>query len=237
MVASVQFHGRRNRTSVKAHHWSPVRIATCRRFALGRTGLQRHRVEPMEHDDDYLIPAASIGDVDFDELERTNPDAAREIRRINSLMINGEDSKAEFLRLCRLLFDVGKHTASEYLLRRNLDCYEGAALYGELFGSAKEDEFNVAIDAFRVQFEVELNHIRDEAFLVRYYHAVNCPARFDDLRLLSQPCEIKFGYIERDKIEADIMLLDPGRDVFKARDCLLLFFVNGVWEIVDPMSD
>jgi hypothetical protein len=56
------------------------------------------------------------------------------------------------------------------------------------------------------------------------------------MELLSRSCEIKFGYIEQDKIEADVTLFEPGRDVFDADECMLLFFVNGVWELADVDS-
>ncbi len=44
------------------------------------------------------------------------------------------------------------------------------------------------------------------------------------------------GFFEKDKIEADIALLAPDREVFYADEVLFMYFVNGVWEIADPMD-
>ncbi|QDU28257.1 hypothetical protein ETAA8_33570 [Anatilimnocola aggregata] len=190
----------------------------------------------MDHDDGYAFPAANIGDTDLVALAQTNPTAAKEIARLEVLLSRGEETKEEFLQLCQLLFDVGSISASEILLRRNLDYYEGHALYVRLHGSAKQEEFATAIAAFKSQFEVDLVLMAENYFLVSMFRSNGGPRRFDDLVLLSSPCEIKFGYIEQDKVEADVTLLDPGREVFAADECLLLFFVNGVWELADPLD-
>jgi hypothetical protein len=190
----------------------------------------------MDHDDRFAIPAANIGDTDLVALARTNPAAAKEIARLEDLMNRGEETKEEFLQLCQLLFDVGSIAASEILLRRNLDYYEGHALYVRLHGTAKQEEFATAIEAFKSQFEVDLVLIAEKEFLISLFRSDGGPQRFDDLGLLSRPCEIKFGYIEQEKVEADVTLLDPRREVFDADECLLLFFVNGVWELADPMD-
>lgn len=182
------------------------------------------------------IPAANIGDTDLVALARTNPAAAKEIARLVGLMNRGEETQEEFLQLCQLLFDVGSVAASEILLRRNLDGDEAHSLYVRLFGTAKEEVFHTAIETFQSQFDVDLVLIAEKDFLVSVFHTDGGPSRFDDLSLLSRPCEIKFGYIEQDKVEADVTLHDPGRDIFDADECLLLFFVNGVWEIADPMD-
>lgn len=190
----------------------------------------------MDDDHEYAIPAASIGDTDLDAVARSNPDAAKEIARLEDLMNRGEETKDEFLCLCQLLFDVGSVAAAEILLRRNLDYYEGEALYTKLFGTEKQDEFAAAIHAFESQFNIQLSRTENNDFLVSTFHSVGGPPRSEDLELLTQPCEIKIGYIEQDKIEADIVLLDPEREVFSADECLCMYFVNGVWEIADPLD-
>lgn len=190
----------------------------------------------MNDEDGYAIPAASIGDTDLDAVARVNPSAAVEIARLDDLMNRGKESKDEFLRLCQLLFDVGSIAAAEILLRRNLDYYEGKALYTQLFGTEKQEEFDTAIEAFGSQFGIRLSLTENNDFLVSTFRSDGAPPRSDDFELLSQPCEIKIGYIEQDKIEADIVLFDPDRDEFHADECLFLYFVNGVWEIADPMD-
>jgi hypothetical protein len=190
----------------------------------------------MNDDDGHVIPAASIGDTDLVALAKTHPAAAKEIARLEDLMNRGEETKEEFLRLCQLLFDVGSVVASEYLLRRNLDAYEGHALYVQLFGHGRQEEFDAAIEAFERQFELELVLVEANDFLVSTFLSSGGPPRSDAMELLSRSCEIKFGYIEQDKIEADVTLFEPGRDVFDADECMLLFFVNGVWELADVDS-
>lgn len=190
----------------------------------------------MDHDDRYAIPAANIGATDLVALAQTNPAAAKEISRLEDFMNRGKETKAQFLQLCQLLFDVGPIAASEILLRRNLDYYEGHALYVRLHGTAKQEEFATAIEAFKSHFEVDLVLMEEKDFLISLYRTDGGPPRFDDLGLLSRPCKIKFGYIEQDKVEADVTLLDPGGEDFDADECLLLFFVNGVWEVADPLD-
>lgn len=187
----------------------------------------------MDHDDRYAIPAANIGDTNLLALAQTNPVAANEIARLDDLMSRGEETKQEFLKLCQLLFDVGSVAASEILLRRNLDYYEGHTLYARLFGTAKPEEFQTAIDAFKSQFDVDLVLHAEKDFLVSVFHTNGGPPWFDDFALLSRPCEIKFGYIEQDKVEAYVTLLDPGREVFDADEFMLLSFLSGVWELAD----
>ncbi len=190
----------------------------------------------MNNEDGHSIPAANIGDTDLVALAQTNPLAATEIARLEDLMNRGEETKEEFRQLCHLLFDVGSVAASEYLLRRNLDYYEGGPLYLQLFGTARQEEFDAAIEAFKSQFDLELALVSEKAFLVSTFRADGGPPRSDAFELLSRPCDIKFGYIEQGKIEADVTLLDPEREAFDADECMLLFFMNGVWELADAMD-
>jgi len=188
----------------------------------------------MDDEPGHAIPAANIGDTDLAALAQTNPEAAKEIGRLEELMNRGEETKEEFLRLCQLLFDVGSIAASEYLLRRNLNYYEGHALYQRLFGTGKQEEFEDAIEAFKSQFGLELALVAQNDFLVSTFHSGGGPPRSDAFALLLKPCEIRFDYIEQEKIEAEVTLLDPGRDVFDADECMLLSFVQGVWENRTP---
>lgn len=190
----------------------------------------------MNDEDKYAIPAAGIGDIDLNVVARTNPTAAKEIARLEGLMNRGEESKDEFFCLCQLLFDVGSVADSEYLLRRNLDCYQGGALYKKLFGTAKQEEFDAAIDAFKSQFDLNLTLVERNDFLDTTFQSDGGPPRSDDFQLLSHPCEVRIGYIQQEKIEADIVLLAPDRDTFEADECLFMYFVNGVWEIADRLN-
>ena len=190
----------------------------------------------MDDEDKYAIPAASIGDTHLDTVAQTNPAAAKDIARLQDLMNRGEESQDDFLRLCQLLFDVGSVADSEYLLRRNMEYYEGESLYGRLFGTAKQEEFATAIDGFRSQFDLKLTLAEKNDFLETTFHSEGGPPRSDEFQLLSHPCEIKIGYIQQNKVEADIVMLAPDYDFFDADECLFMYFVNGVWEIADPMD-
>jgi hypothetical protein len=187
----------------------------------------------MNQEDATAIPAANIGDTDLAALARTNPPAAREIARLVGLMNRGEETGEEFRRLCELLVEVGSAAAGEHLLRRNLDFYEGRALYDRLFGTAKPDEFAAAVAAFASQFAVELVPVAAPDFLVATFRTGGGPQRPDAFALLSRPCEVKIGYVERDRIEADVIPSDPGPGTRDAHEYLLLHFVNGVWELAD----
>jgi len=93
--------------------------------------LVMHPEDTAMKDEDVkadAIPAANIGDTDLSPSP-TQPAAAKEIARLEIFMNRGEETKEEFLAPLQLLFDVGSVAASEYLLRRNLDCYKGYALY------------------------------------------------------------------------------------------------------------
>jgi|GEM_PF-3150499 len=190
----------------------------------------------MDDEDRHAIPAASIADTDLEAVAQTNPAAANEIARLDDLMNHGEESKDDFLRLCELLFDVGSVADSEYLLRRNIDYYEGEPLYKRLFGNAKQEKFDTAIDAFKSQFGLNLTVAEKNDFLETTFHTDGGAPRSDELQLLSHACEIKIGYIQQDKIEADIVLVAPDRDVFDEDECLFMYFVNGLREIADPMD-
>jgi hypothetical protein len=190
----------------------------------------------MDDENGHGIPAANIGDIDLIALAQTNPGAAKEIARLEDLMIRGEETKEEFRRLCELLFTVGAVADAELLLRRNLDFYKGEVLYKQLFGTAKQEEFDAAIESFKIQFNIELEMTAKRDFLVTIFRSHGGPPRFDEFALLSRPCEIKFGYIEQERVEADVTILDPGRDVLHADECMLMFFINGIWEIADPMD-
>ena len=104
-----------------------------------------------------------------------------------------------------------------------------------MFGTTKEEEFHAAIEAFASQFDLTLTLVKLNSFLVSTFHTAAGPPRSDSFALLSEPCEIQIGYIERDKIEADVILLDPDRTAFDAQEYLLMHFVHGVWEIAGPI--
>src|SRR5438552_579371 len=106
--------------------------------------------------DDCGIPAASIGGVDLDAIAKDFPDQAREIARLEALMHRGEETKEEFRSLCELLHRVGATKDAEYLLRRNMEYYEGEELYQRLFGTAVPDNFAKASERFAEEFGLEL---------------------------------------------------------------------------------
>jgi hypothetical protein len=175
--------------------------------------------------EDCDIPAAHVRDVDLAAVAAIDPDAAAEIARLGQLMELGEETEEEFFRLVKLLHRVGWTKKAEYLLRRNLEVgEEGWALYFEMFGTDKQDEFTAAIAAFVDQFSVELVPIENQGFLDSAYRTESQQARFDEFRLLNDPCEVRFSYASEDAPEADVSSLETD-------DYLILRWVNGVWEI------
>jgi len=50
----------------------------------------------MSDEHGYAIPAANIGDTDLTALARTNPEAAKEIERLEALMNQGEELTKSF---------------------------------------------------------------------------------------------------------------------------------------------
>ena len=81
-----------------------------------------------------------------------------------------------------------------------------------------------------------MSQTENNEFLISTFHSDGGPPRSGNFELLSQPCEIKIGYIEQDKIEADVVLHAPNREVFDADECRFMYFLDGVWELADPMN-
>ena len=82
------------------------------------------------------------------------------------LMNRGKETKDEFLRLCQLLVDVGSR---QKIFFRNLNYYEGEALYTKLLGTTKQDEFDAAIQAFKSRFNVQLSRTENDELLVSIF--------------------------------------------------------------------
>jgi hypothetical protein len=177
--------------------------------------------------DPSAIPAATVQDVD---LSQVPPTTAAEIRRLGQLMERGDETPEQFAQLVRLLHQAGFGAKSEYLLRRNMDVVaDGAALYSELYRTEKPDEFAAAIDAFAEQFSLDLELVEERDFLDRLYRATPRSARFDEFRLLSEPCEIRFDYGSEDAVEADVSSLAN-------EEYMILRWINGVWETADERA-
>jgi hypothetical protein len=175
-------------------------------------------------EDGFSIPAAHIQDVDLSGVE---PAVAAEIRRLGRLMESGDDTPPQFAQLVRLLNEAGFSRKAEYLLRRNLDVAEGGqTLYYELFGTEKPHEFATAIEAFGEQFSLGLELLDEKDFLTRIYRTTPKLVRFDELRLLSAPCEVKIDYACKDAVEADVCSLVD-------EQYMILRWVHGVWQAAD----
>jgi hypothetical protein len=180
--------------------------------------------EPHVGDDPSAIPAATVQDVDLSGIP---PATAAEIQRLGQLMDRGEETPEQMAQLVRLLHSAGLRAKSEYLLRRNMDTVaDGAALYGELYGTEKPDEFAAAIEAFGEQFSLTVELVAERDFLDRLYRTIPRSARFDDFRLLSEPCEVRFDYASEDAVEADVSSLADEAYV-------ILRWINGAWEPAD----
>lgn len=175
-------------------------------------------------DDPSAIPAATVEDVDLSDVL---PGTAAEIQRLGQLLARGDETPEQFAQLVRLLHQAGFRAKSEYLLRRNMETVvDGAALYRELYGTEKPDEFTAAIEAFAEQFSLDLELVEERDFLDRLYRTTPRAARSDEFRLLSEPCEVCFDYASEDAVEADVSSL-------RNDEYMILRWINGVWEAAD----
>jgi hypothetical protein len=154
--------------------------------------------------DNHDIPAASIGETDLAVVALRFPEAAREIARLEDLMHRGEETKAEFHRLCELLHEVGGTKDAEYLLRRNLEYYEGQELYRRLFGTAIPDNFARAVARFGEEFGLALTMHKERGFLDQEYRSDPLDHETARFNILDDPCVIRFSYSHRDFVVADV---------------------------------
>jgi hypothetical protein len=174
----------------------------------------------------FAIPAATIRDVD---LNGTDVELASEILRLGALMERGNETPAQFGQLILLMHQAGHYAKAEYLLRRNIEgVADGHALYRELFGTEKPDEFAAAINGFEEQFAVRLKLVKPGVFLDAVYSTVPQKARFDVFRLLNEPCEVRIDYAKEDWVEAQVSR-------FESDDHLILRWVHAVWNISEPI--
>jgi hypothetical protein len=154
-------------------------------------------------DDPSVIPAATVQDVDLSAAE---PALAVEIRRLGDLMERGEETPEQFAELVRLLVRAGQRHKAEHLLRRNLEVIaDGLALYRELFGTARPDEFAAAVEGFKEQFGVGLEFLSSRGFLDARYRVLSGPRQAQMVRQLGEPCEVQFDFADPDVVAADVV--------------------------------
>ncbi len=165
--------------------------------------------ENDEEDCGVQIPAASIGEVDFETLSKMHPKEAAEILRIEALMDQGLESHGDFLKLCELLNAFGDSSQAEFLLRRNINTDYGSEdidKYFELFGMSKWDELSKSVEHFEQQLQLELIEIEaDEDFMVLTYRTEGSPDGAKQCGLLAGPCYVDIQYTNKDFVVADIM--------------------------------
>src|SRR5260221_1586853 len=180
------------------------------------------------------IPAANICGVNLDEVAIRFPEAAQEIARIDALMQRGEETAIEFRRLCELLHLTGATIEGEYLLRRNIEHYEGAELYRKLFGTIIPDNYSCAIQRFADEFGLKLEIQNQIGFLDQEYLSV--PMSFGSrFNILNGNCTIRFDYSQRDFIVAEIIADDAdSSNYFDLSTCLFLRWQNNQWRLIDP---
>jgi hypothetical protein len=175
-------------------------------------------------DDPSPIPGATVQDVDLSGIP---PATAAQILRLGQVMERGDETPEQMAQLVRLLHQAGFGAKSEYLLRRNMETVaDGLALYRELHGTEKPDAFAAAIEAFADQFSLDLRFVEERDFLDRLYRTTPRAARFDEFRLLSGPCEVRFDYASADAVEADVSGLAD-------EEYMILRWINGVWEAAE----
>jgi hypothetical protein len=103
---------------------------------------------------------------------------------------------------------------------------DGPALYRELFGTARPDEFAAAVEGFRTQFAVGLEFVSSRGFLDQRYVVRPGPHRSDVFRLLGEPCEVQFDYADPDAVVAAVRSLSH-------EEYLLLRWAGRAWHLAD----
>jgi hypothetical protein len=181
-----------------------------------------------------------IGTVVMPMLDRAaigaaSPGASRALRRFEETWSRGRGMRRDFYDLVRELHHAGCTAEAEYLLRSNLLLGDddglslsvdgvGLALYRELFGTARREEFAAAIRAFVARFSAPLTGGAGGGFFVGYETAPGaaCLGRY---RLRGVRCAVHFEYASRDHVEAQLWSLADEDQLLHLR-CR-----GGVWEI------
>lgn len=121
---------------------------------------------------DHPIPAGSLNGVDFHKLRQRDAETVKEIENLAQLLDSGNDTDADFLRLCQLLLHVGERDKAKELLLAN--CDEGDDAY-ELFQAQYPDaegDFERAVVAFERQFGCELSVTRTARHLSKAFSCI-----------------------------------------------------------------
>jgi hypothetical protein len=184
--------------------------------------------DEYEVPDEAKIPAANIADVDLSDIAEQAPEVAAEITRLGEFLRRGDETPEEFRRLCQLLFDNGKVSKAEYLLRRNLDeGDENHVLYLRLFGREKEAEFARAIEGFQAAFKAKLHHKKSFGFLYTAYELepMSVEEAYHPL-FAEETVEVWFDYSEKDVITAQVANMNLG-------GFIILQWTGGKWIITD----
>lgn len=164
--------------------------------------------------DEAKIPAATIADMDLSDIAKQAPEVAAEITRLGDLLHRGEETPEEFRLLCQILFEQGKVSKAEYLLRRNLEeGDENHALYLRLFGRVKEQEFSRAIQDFQTAFKANLHHKESYSFLHSVYELEPFSLEEAPFPVFAEACEVGFYYSEQDAVTAEVDGLESDRYV------------------------
>lgn len=178
--------------------------------------------------DEAKIPAANIYDIDLSDVSEQAPEVASEIIRLGELLRLGDETPEEFRLLCQLLFDYGKVSEAEHLLRANLEeGDENHALYLRLFGKAKEEEFLRAIEDFQTAFNTKIHHKESFGFLHTVYELDPLPVEEAPFPLFAEEsCEVLFDYNEKDAITAHVENIELGGYV-------ILQWIGGKWSVTE----
>ena len=157
------------------------------------------------------IPAASVSATIIDRIRGVNANAASEIERIARLMRQGDETEAEFCKLCGLLFNYGeKEKAEELLLPNATEGDRLHSLYRHFFGGTAEATFDAAIHTFSKQFGVTLVRLRSHRLLSAVYSCslIDGAAAVDQTirPLCLRGCEVQITYEFGSSIVADVYL-------------------------------
>jgi hypothetical protein len=180
------------------------------------------------------IPAAFVSNSDLERIRTANPGAATEAERIAQLLLKGEETESDLLRLAELLYMVGEAAKAEGILVANsTDGDRLHALHRELF-SAVEGDYNMALRGFSDQLGITLLRLRS----FRLYSSVfSCSYLLSNAdteqwirAILSSPFEARITYEPRTGIFADLYAAfdhyGPGAPVSRS---IALRYERGMW--------
>jgi hypothetical protein len=174
------------------------------------------------------IPAASVSKSDLERIRAAVPGAETEAERIGQLLLKGEETEADLLRLVQLLYTAGETPRAELMLVANSRGGDQLhALHRELFGKV-EREYEGALTALSDQLCVLLAPVRTSRLYSRVFR---CSSASND----NKPTHWIWNHF-RTPFEAQVTY-EPGMGSRRTRTATRPFIARGPcgsWPVPPP---